>query len=387
MLDRECSESVQNAGDNAIQGQGSTIVKMGNVNIGNGSCVFIYPGVTEEKARQIAKEMVGEAEAKLLKKFHEMYQNNASKLNDLIIPKLRKADMLGAFEDPGFLQTLYQAYRTALLLQEEKSFDMLSDLLKNRAAHPRIDIKKIALEQAIRILNNVSDASLKGLAAYYCLFCIIPRSGDISAGLDDYAKVFEELGVDDLPVGRKWLDEIDMLGAARISTIGGTMRSLADILAEGLSGYMVRGMKEEDDAYRDAVKLLQKVGLPEEALMAHEFHPGYLRLPFVSESFLESEPLVLAVTDNQPLGYELDDAQRNALKEVYRMTTSPEGVPAEEFKEIRKRFSEALSQRESLRKVMVWWGQMKTAVRVNETGFALGYVYAKQKVTGIPEYM
>ena len=66
---------------------------------------------------------------------------------------------------------------------------------------------------------------------------------------------------------------------------------------------------------------------------------------------------------------------------------SVDGVPAEEHKLIRKNLSDAIGQRESLRKLRDWWNKINTAFRVNEIGFALGYVYAQQEVEDFPEWL
>lgn len=382
MFDKDHKESTQTAGDGALQVQAGNIVNIDKYYASNSG---YENSPSREEVKQVVQEMLAEMEARLTHKFKEEYRNSANKLNTLIIPRLEEQGMLGAFEDPGFLKVLFEAYRTATLLKGRDSFDILSDLIVTRAAHPELDSRKIAIEKAISILDNMSDRSLKGLATYYCLLFIGPQRGDIFKGLDAYAGAFEELGVDDLPTGTEWLEEIDMLGAGRVSTISATMRPFEDLFSELFAGYLVKGIKPDSEEYMKAVNLLEKASLPKELLIPHELHKGYVRLPMIRESFVETDQLILPLREEDSLLLNLDDGKREKIKEIYRLTKGNDGIPVQEWEDMKLQLMNAVDKRKALHKVKEWWNQINVAIRINEAGVSLGYVYAKHNITNFPE--
>ena len=384
MMDNEHNEFMQSGGDNVVQTQGAAIVNYTN----NFYVKHEYPNaLTKDEVTQVVKEMLCDMETNLICKFREEYKNNAYKLNGILIPKMEKGDVLGAFGDPGFLSVLFQAYRTAFLIQEKDAFEVLSELLLNRAAHPKIDNKKIAIEKAVSIINNVSDASLKGLAAYYCLLSIIPVRGDVYKSLEVYANMFDQLGIEGLPVGRDWLDELDILGAIRTYDMGMVMKSFDDFMAGIFPGFLVRGIEQGGDSFCDVSRLLREADIPENILIPHEFHPHYMRLPVVGDYFDTLEQVVIPNANGSFRTLDLDSSKRKVLRQVYKNISGNDGISKDDFDKMKKQLTDAIDQYEPLRKIKAWWSQVNTAFSINEVGLAIGYSYAKNKVAELPERM
>lgn len=384
MLNSEHNESVQSAGDYAIQAQGSVIYNIKNYYIMDKK---YDDNLTTEHVKQIVNEMLGDAEKNLMSKFREEYKQTAHKLSDILISKMDKKDVLGAFEDPGFLSVMFQAYRTAFLMQGKDDLEILSELVLNRAAHPKIDSTKIAVEKAISIVNNVSDSALKGLAAFYCLVHIIPVRGDVYKSLGVYADMFAEMDPDDLPMRHGWLNELDILGALRASEVGANMKSFDDIIAEVFSGFLVRGVETDSDSYYENLRILREVAIPENVFIPHEFRPNHMRLPVARNGFDVIEQMMIPQSDGNLCVIDLDDSKRKALNQVYINISGGEGIEKSEFDKMKKQLTDAVGQFEVLRKLKNWWNQLNPSFDVNEVGLILGYTYAKSKVKNFPDRM
>ncbi|MBQ7976571.1 MAG: hypothetical protein IJ300_12875 [Clostridia bacterium] len=112
-------KQIQKAGDNAQQFQTENVI--------------INMGITEERAREIFKEMTAVTIKEYTQDAYEVAIKRIDMFEDLLMNKIDKVNgLLDAFADPSFQFLLVDAQKTAAASDREADYEMLTELLVHR---------------------------------------------------------------------------------------------------------------------------------------------------------------------------------------------------------------------------------------------------------------
>jgi hypothetical protein len=210
----------------------------------------------------------------------EVVRERIEQLDTRVVQVLGGRDRLGAFADPAFLRTFKRAQEGAASSERESDYDMLAALLSERADNPRDRTARAGIERAIEVIDRVDDDALRGLTVMNALSGWSPSSGYVMAGLNDMAALLARLMDGPLPSGGDWIDHLDILNAARI-TSGQTFRRFDDYYPERFTGYISPGVPEGNVPSTIGGKF-ENVSW-EGFVVNHELRPGYVRFQAASE--------------------------------------------------------------------------------------------------------
>lgn len=264
MFEKKQSSQSQRAGSEStqIQAAGDVIV-----------------GITETRAREIAKETAHEVIASYTSEANELIHDRIFKLDDRVIASLIRANRLDAFSDPGFQRTYRKAQNGAASSERDSDYDMLAALIADRAARGSERKVRAGIERSIEIVDQIDDESLRGLTVFQAVRQYIALNPAVDAGLDALEELFAQLIDGPLPSGNEWMEHLDVLDAMRVDGAM-TLRSFDDYFTQKLIGYVSSGLE-------DSSAPVEISGTPQplewrEFLMPHDFKPGYVRIAAVN---------------------------------------------------------------------------------------------------------
>ena len=96
---------------------------------------------------------------------------------------------------------------------------MLAELLVKRFESPSDRHVATEVSKAIEIVEFLIDEELAGLTTLHVARAFTPVSGDIKNGIESLGGLIDVLPLDLLPSGPEWIDDLDILGAVRFSSI------------------------------------------------------------------------------------------------------------------------------------------------------------------------
>lgn len=379
MMDKNQS---QQAGDNSQQ------LQLANCNVnGNVNCTVFF-GIDEKRAREIADEIFMTRIKELSFESHEIAQERVQKFINDLIPKMQKIDdALRAFSDPAFQFMLSEAQKTAAKTERPADYELLSELLIRRIEKGTDRYVSTGVGKAVEIVDDIPDDALIGLTTSVFLDYYLPISGTISEGLDLLDEILRRVLYDDLPTGSDWIDNLEVLGAIRVSMITGSPRAYADTFSKDMQGYCAVGINKDSADYSKAVNMLKKVNLHSKLLCEHELNPGFTRLAIANEKFIDDLSYVLSgLTIGTPAikgvsaTIQLNDEQRETLHQIYAMYENNSKLK----KVVHKNLLDEIEKRTSLSKSQQWWNNLPYSHQVTSVGRALAYANLKRIYPTIP---
>lgn len=362
------SKQTQKAGDNSQQIQANTII--------------VNTGIEEKRAREIFKEMFDVARRDFSFEAEEIAEERVSKFEDKLMITMQKIEgALNAFADPSFQFLLRSANKTAASTDRVEDYTLLSELLVHRIERKDSRETYSGVSRAVEIVDKISDESLLGLTAAFAAGQYTPTSGSITEGLNVLDDLFRKLHRDTLPMGENWLEQLDILDAARVSSFGG-LKKLEDFYAENMSGYCVIGLKKESEEYSKAMTLLKENGLPSNLLIENELISGYVRIPVVSKSKISNIKITYVVEGkNIEIIQDLTTKQIEVLNKIFDMYA----VDSNMQKTVKEHFCEEIEKRKYLNMIKEWWNQIPSAFKITIVGKVLAHSNAKRCDNTLPD--
>ncbi len=338
------SKASQSAGDNASQ-----VIVHGDY----------HAGLTEERAieliRDISKQVIAEhsAEAELVA------APRIDAFGAKLVDALSAAGQLNILSDPAFYVLLKKAQLGAASTERESDHDMLASLLTDRAERGEQRVIRAGIDRAVQIVDQLDDGALAGLTVAVALTQFAPTTGNVTDGLDVLERLFGELPIADLPLGGEWIEHLDILDAARVSSLGNLLKR-SEIYSQLLNGYVSTGLEVGTDAEADLVTRLAEAQV-QLAIVDHELRPGFRRLEFRSRSDLDST-IENASEANRPLI--LEAAELFKLGEVNAEATAA--------------LDAAMATRPNLKAVGDWWDQIPQGFSITMAGVPIARANAKR---------
>ncbi|MCK5606172.1 hypothetical protein KAR91_30010 [Candidatus Pacearchaeota archaeon] len=225
----------------------------------------------------------------------------------------------------------------------------------------------------------------------YChLYCIVshavntffPVTGDIHLGLNVLDNLFGKLFYGKLPSGTDWLDHLDILDAARLSSFG-NMKKIQQYYPDVLAGYVDVGIEKKSENYDKAVQILNSCGLPENILVDHAFNDNFVRLNIINRNQIGSITLHQQTSHNgkmmrRPIS--LSEEQITAINSVYGLYNQDGKIKQENI----KLFMEEWDKRLNLKTLREWWDNIRISFQISTVGKVLAHSNAQRCDKDLP---
>lgn len=356
---------IQKAGDSSNQVQAQTVIQNIGISEERVHCI-----VSDECDRTIESCM---QESKLL--VEQRLSSFKDELYRVFGGQLRLFDSL---REPSCVATLGAATNAAARTNSASNYQMLAELLAKRFESPSDLHVATGVTKAIEIVEFLTDEELAGLTTLYAARAFTPASGNIKTGIESLAGLFDALPSDHLPNGQDWIDDLDILGAVRFSSIA-SLVPYNELQFSQLEGYTVCGVKTGSDEEAEALDKLSGAGLCTELLVDHELNPGYKRLPLRYIDTFENLTLYSPSDPSAP-SENLNDGQIEAFR--YICNLSQDNSRDEVIKENLKK---EMLRHPSLATLIDWWDSIQLAPRLTSVGRCLANANARRLKPELPD--
>lgn len=359
------SSIFQRAGDNSNQ------TSVGVVNV--------YNGITEERAREICKEMYAVVARDMTQEAVNVASERVAQFADILLPKMANYDkQLSAFADPAYQLALRKAQMSAACTSEVSDYELLSELLLERAKINDDKNKQLGIAKALEIVGQISNGALLGLAVVYIAVRLKPIAEDLHQALQVYDQIYSKIiGDKKLPIGDEWMDELDLLMAIRINNLG--IKKSQRYFSEIFSEQLVSGVQKDSVDYERIKKELISAGLPVEVLLKpHPLKPNYVKL---ATNLDAKDIYILHDVGGKRVSSALTLEQQEVLQKVADELRKDESKQPER----QKAFMQEWDKYPHLKMLREWWDALGYAPSLTRAGLTLANAYTRTIDPSIPK--
>lgn len=354
----------------------------GSANIQTDKMV-VNVGIDEKRAREIYQEM----NLQLRKDYSQEALNIANtrviEFENRLMPKMEEVNgALEAFADPSFQLLLVEAQKTAAATERPADYDLLSELLIHRFQKGENRITRAGITRAVEIVDEISDEALLGLTVSHALSNFVPLSGDVHQGLSVLNDLFGKIFYGKLPVGNDWLDHLDILDAARLSSFG-NMKKIQQYYPEIIVGYVDVGIEKKSENHDKAIEILKSKNLPQDILVDHAFNGDFVRINVSNKNQISSLTLHHQIQHNGKMAVlpvSLSEEQITAINSMYDLYKQDSKIKKENI----KLFMEEWDKRPNLKTLRVWWDNIGTSFQITTVGKVLAHSNAQRCDNNLP---
>lgn len=364
------TNQIQAAGDNAQQIQGQNVTIINKI------------GITEQRAREICSEMFAVAKRDLTFEAEKTALERVNKLEDRLMPKMHRIEgALENFADPSFQVFLTKANKAAACTNRESDYDLLSELLIHRMEKKNSRKDQVGLNRAIEVVDQITDEALSGLTLFFAVSQYNPVAGCLDQGLSILDGLYNKLPLSKLPVGKDWLEELDLLDAVRVSSVG-TLKKLEQYWSENLKGFVAAGIKKNGDKWNDISNMLNNCGLSVNFLISNTLLDDYVLIPVVDENAIDSFVQTRIIVPEGRMDFcPFSDEQKQVLHQIFLMYDKSPDL----LNKVKKTFVEKLDSFEAIKTVRHWWNSIPHAITVTAVGRVLAHANAKRCDSSLPD--
>lgn len=349
----------QKAGDNAQQ------IQVQNLTVIN--------GIDEKRAREICDERYSIIREELSFEALQIANERVSKFEDILIPKMKKIEgALNSFSDPSFQYLISKAHRTAACTDRESDYDLLSELLIHRCQKKQSRKDCSGINRAIEIVDQITDEALSSLTVFFSVKQFNPIANTILQGLAILDNLYGKLPLDLLCSDNSWLEELDVLDAARFSTFV-NLKKLEDYWKAKYSGFVCTGIKNDSEKWEEIDNLLSSVGLNRSVFVNNELLPEFCIIPIINKDAINN----LVFND----GIKLSSNQKEVLEKIYDMYENT----SNESQTVYENFIKKMETYKNISIVRKWWNSIPYSITITSVGRVLAHSYAKKCDSSIPD--
>ena len=353
-------------------GEGSNQIQAQNI--------IINQGISEERVIAIVDERCGLAIQNCITESRLIAEQRVSDLKaELLSAFAKRPELVNVLNEPSCVDTLEKAAKVAAKTSGLEDKKLLSELLIKRFENPSDKHIASGVTKAIEIVDLLTDDELLGLTTFYAIHQYTPISRDAYEGLSVLDGLFGKLGVDNLPLGDEWIDNLDIHNALRVSQFI-MLKPLADLYFDSLSGYTQRGIEIGSPEEAEATKIIAKNHIPQDVLKIHELNPGYLRLNVRDINNFDELAIVQTKPSGEVLPIPFNDEQRSAMQEIALMCKG-----AEKNEIIKENLEKAISSLTNLSEIEKWWNQIPSAPAITIVGKTLANANARRIDPSLPD--
>lgn len=358
-----------NKGQELKATEGSTAVQAGRD-------IIINAGIDEKRAREIYQEMILQLRREYSQEALDIANTRVTEFENRLMPKMEEVKgALEAFADPSFQLLLSEAQKTAASTERPADYDLLSELLLHRFLKGENRFIRAGINRAVEIVDEISDDALLGLTVFHALSSFVPLSGDIHAGLDVLDSLFGKLFYGTLPVGKDWLDHLDLLDAVRMNSFG-SVKNIQTYYPEILAGYVDIGIEKNSEEYAKAVEILNNNNLNQTILVDHIFNNNFMRLNIANKLNIPSMVLQYSIANDGTVSFQrpISEEQRKALDSIYELYKQDSNMKQQYI----NLFMEEWNKRPNLKILREWWDNIGTGVQITAVGKVLAHSNAQR---------
>ncbi len=360
------SKQIQKSGD------GSQQVQMNNTTI--------IMGIDEKRVREVCSEMAVETIKQCTQEASDTAIARIDKFTTDLIPRIERIEKnFKCFSEPSFQFELRNAQKVAACTDRNDDYELLSELLVHRIEKGEERRIKASISKAIEIVDQIDDDALCALTILHAINSWTPKTGNITTGMRLMNDLFSSICYRDLPEGLEWANHLDMLNAARVSSIG-TFKKFEDFYSDVLDGYSAAGIKKESEEYQKSIEILNEANLPVTLLVEHELNKEYVRLNVRNNRGIEDILLPFIVL---PETFELrnpNQGEIDALNKVWGLYSTD--VKAKNS--TKQAFIEKWDSFDALKTVRLWWNALPHSITITPIGTVLAHANAQRHNPNVP---
>jgi hypothetical protein len=324
---------------------------------------IIVVGIDADTVRDIIASRCDVIRQELTQHARLLIDERFAQFEKRVMQGLVSSEYLPAFADPDFQFNIREALISAVRSGQPKDMDLLVAILAQRAATPESAQLKLVTRRALDIVGQLPDDSLAGLTVLWYMFSLVPQAiASLSEFLAHMNQHLEPL-VDNLPSGRRWLDDLSLLDCIRIGVSGwGALKSFLTLLGDKCPGFTCAGIPSD---YADELKIsIGELAPPLVSLIVE--HP----LDRARSSLLGSDEGQMRVLAHSAMTSFPHDELRleNVLDELVEANQYPVRLPY--YLDLLK---DAMVGHDALIAVNEWW---KTSPPIDMTPVGIAMAYA-----------
>lgn len=363
-------KQIQKAGDNAQQFQADSV----NVTIIN--------GIDEKRAREVYSEMSARAIQDCTEEATTKAIERIARFEQIVIPRIEQIESnFKSFAEPSFQFLLKSAQKTAACTEREADYQMLSELLVHRIEKGEDRKIKASISRAVEIVDQIDDDALCGLTLVQAIKQWVPVSGSIVNGLNVLNDLLGSLCYRTLPSGFDWVYHLDLLNAARVSSLG-TFKKIEVYYPEIFDGYVCIGIQKESENYTKAVDLLSEVNLSSDFLIDHELLEGYVRIPTRSKDSISDIMISTQIPNtNIIVQRKIKKEEIDAVEKIWKLYEQKE----DKKRQVKSDFMKKWDSYNSLKEIKTWWNALPHSFDITTVGKVLAHANAKRYNSRIPD--
>ncbi|MER7450431.1 LPO_1073/Vpar_1526 family protein [Nocardia beijingensis] len=325
---------------------------------------IVHNGISEQRAAEIAEAHADRAiRAAFEREAAIIAHGRISRADQKIIAKLTANELLDAFGEPAFLAAFQRAQIGAAQTDDDQSYEMLANLLVERARSTSSPAKSATLK-AIECVDLVDSDALHNLTY---LWTILAGStcGDPKRGLENLEEVYRSVRISkNLVGGDFWIDHLESLNLVVVESRA-KFKKLPEIVAFNHPGWLCVGYtKQEMDEAVAEVGRITGLHLPSEMIGAHPYKFGYFRFQATSAEDVYDRVVQLWAPETS----ELDD-KRWYLRRCFSRMAYDKGL-------LRVFENEFSSPGTHLERALEWISGREPHLRITHPGKALAYTNA-----------
>lgn len=345
--------------------------------------MIVNVGIDEKRAREIYQEMNLQLRKDYSQEALDIANKRVSEFENRLMVKMAKVNgALQAFADPSFQLLLVEAQKTAASTERPADYDLLSELLIHRFEKGENRFVRAGISRAVEIVDKIDDDALLGLTVLHAATNFIPVSGNVHQGLDVLNDLFGKIFYRKLPIGKDWLDHLDILDAARLSSFG-NLKKIQQYYPEQLAGYVEVGIEKNSENFHKAIEMLKSENLSQDTLVEHAFNDDFVRINIPNQNQIRTLILHQQIQHNGKmmiLPIPLSEGQKTAINSVYGLYKQDGKIKQENI----NLFMEEWDKRSNLKTLREWWDNIGTSVQITTVGKVLAHSNAQRCDKNLP---
>lgn len=338
--------------------------------------IIVNNGITEERARAIFTEMNELALQEYTNDAYEIATDRINRFEDKLMPRILSIEnALSMFADPAFQFQLKSAQRTAAATERQRDYDLLTELLACHIQKGEDRKNRAGISKAVEIVDEIDNDALCALTVVHAVNKLMPISASVRGGLAILDGLFSKIIYEELPLGDRWLDHLDVLGAIRVMHFG-KLKPLEQYYIEKFEGYSCLGIEKNSDNYKKAEDYLAKALLSKSFLVENECFEGYVRLPVIEKAAINNLSVINAD------GYrDINDFEKKTLDSIWELYDKD----VQKVAEANRNFIKLWDSFEILKILHDWWNVIPYSFSITQVGTILAHTNAKRCDKGVPD--
>ncbi|MBC6680328.1 LPO_1073/Vpar_1526 family protein [Zhenpiania hominis] len=341
----------------------------------------IVMGIDEKRVREVCSEMAIETIKQCTQEASAVAIARIEKFTTDLIPRVEKIESdYKSFSEPSFQFELRNAQKVAACTDREADYELLSELLVHRIEKGEERKIKASISKAIEIVDQIDDEALCALTIIYAINRWTAVTGDITQGLMVMEDLFSSICYHSLPKGLDWAYHLDILNAARVSSVG-TFKKFSEFYPNAFSGYTCVGIEKESELYQSAVEILKGANIPINLLVDHELNDGYVRLNVRNKNEINNITFPVLTQANAIGLHKVIDSEVEALYKVWDLYSNDSKLK----ESVKQAFMQKWNTYDTLRTVRLWWEALPHSITITPIGNVLAHANAQRRNKKVPQ--